>query len=68
MIYTLTRDDIPSLSAWIKKSRSAERDFLAVRLILEPLTLDLIFIKTSSGLVYPDVNRFNYMIFCIFIP
>ena len=29
MIYTLKRDDIPSLSAWIKKSRSEERDFLA---------------------------------------
>jgi len=27
MIYTLTRDDIPSLSAWIKNSRSEEREF-----------------------------------------
>ena len=29
MIYTLKRGDIPSLSAWIKKSRSVERDFLS---------------------------------------
>ncbi len=29
VIYTLTRDDMPSQSAWIKKSRSEERDFLA---------------------------------------
>ena len=28
MIFTLTRDDIPLLSQWIKKSRSEERDFL----------------------------------------
>ena len=27
MIYTLTRDDIPSPSAWIKNSRSEEREF-----------------------------------------
>ena len=36
MIYTLTRDDIPSLSAWIKKSRSEERDFLVPVAGLEP--------------------------------
>ena len=36
MIYTLTRDDIPLLSQWIKKSRSEERDFLAAELGFEP--------------------------------
>ena len=36
MIYTLTRDDMPLLSQWIKKSRSEERDFLAAELGFEP--------------------------------
>ena len=37
MIYTLTRDDIPSLSAWIKKLRTSEEVlcFLTVRLTFE---------------------------------
>ena len=33
MIYTLKRGDIPSLSAWIKKSRSEERDFLSLSIV-----------------------------------
>ena len=37
MIYTLTRDDIPLLSQWIKKSRSEERDFLGPTLKMEPV-------------------------------
>ena len=41
MIYTLKRGDIPSLSAWIKKSRSVERDFLAPPVGLEPTTTRL---------------------------
>ena len=41
MIYTLKRGDIPSLSAWIKKSRSVERDFLAPQVGLEPTTLSV---------------------------
>ena len=28
MIYTLTRDDMPLLSQWIKKSKSEDLDFL----------------------------------------
>ena len=36
MIYTQTRDDIPLLSQWIKKSRSEERDFLEVPPGFEP--------------------------------
>ena len=39
MIYTLTRDDIPLLSQWIKKSRSWERDFLVLPTGLEPAPL-----------------------------
>ena len=30
MIFTLKRDDIPSLSAWIKNSRSFEREFFGM--------------------------------------
>ncbi len=36
MIYTLMRDDIPSLSAWIKNPRSEERGFLVRVTGLEP--------------------------------
>ena len=38
MICTLMRDDIPSLSAWIKKFRSKERNFLVKTSGLEPPT------------------------------
>ena len=41
MIYTLTRDDIPSLSAWIKNTRSRERVFLAPPAGLEPATVEI---------------------------
>lgn len=41
MIYTLKRGDIPNLSAWIKKSRSEERDFLVAEAGLEPTTFGL---------------------------
>ena len=37
MICTLTRDDMPLLSQWIKKSRSEERDFLVPLTGLEPV-------------------------------
>jgi len=33
MIYTLTRDDMPSLSAWIKKSKS----FLGLGFFVSPV-------------------------------
>ena len=36
MIYSLTADDIPLLSQWIKKSKSEDLDFLAERGGFEP--------------------------------
>ena len=46
MIFTLTRDDIPLLSQWIKKSRSEKRDFLAPQTGLEPVTFAVRNIRT----------------------
>ena len=48
MIYTLKRGDIPSLSAWIKKSRSEERDFLELLSRVELVTSSLPRMRSTS--------------------
>ena len=57
MIYTLKRGDIPSLSAWIKKSRSVERDFLAPQVGLEPTTLRLTAACSTDWAIEECCNR-----------
>ena len=68
MICTLARDDIPSLSAWIKKPRSEERGFLAPLVGLEPTTCGLTVGVVSKSIVFLHIESICFSVFYVSFP